>query len=95
MDFVIQQGRAPTPVQVTVEGVAERHLRALDSFYEAFPHANEAIALTIENFPEAFAARDRGAAAAAPPRPKRPLSRRRALLPPEDEVRSPDRRTRA
>ena len=51
VDFVIQQGRTPTPIQVTTEGATERHLRALDDFYEAFPHANEAVTVTLENFP--------------------------------------------
>lgn len=54
VDFVIQRGRSPTPIQVTVEGVTERHLRALDGFYEAFPHANEAMTVTMENFPKVF-----------------------------------------
>ncbi len=52
VDFVVQSGRSPTPIQVTLEGATERHLRALDDFYETFPHANEAITVTAANFPE-------------------------------------------
>lgn len=55
VDFVIGAGHAPTPIQVTVQGAAERHLRALDAFYEAHPHANEAVIVTLENFPDALA----------------------------------------
>ena len=51
VDFVIQPGDRPTPVQVTVEGAGERHLRALDDFYETFPHATEAVTVTMEDFP--------------------------------------------
>ena len=55
VDFVVDAGGAPTPIQVTLEGVAERHLRALDSFYEAHPHANEAVVVTLANFPDVLA----------------------------------------
>jgi predicted AAA+ superfamily ATPase len=51
VDFVVQTDRGPTPIQVTVEGAAERHLRSLDAFYEAFPHAEESVIVTKENFP--------------------------------------------
>ena len=51
VDFVIQTGGRPTPIQVTVEGAGERHLRALDDFYEAFPHATEALIVTMGDFP--------------------------------------------
>ena len=47
---MIQTGR-PTPVQVAVEGPGERHLRALDDLYEAFPHATEALIATMEDLP--------------------------------------------
>ena len=56
VDFVIQQGRIPTPIQVTAEGATERHLRALDDFYESFPHANEAVTVTLESFPDVLRA---------------------------------------
>ena len=55
VNFVVQSGRIPTPIQVTLEGATERHLRALDDFYETFPHANEAITVTMANFPEVLA----------------------------------------
>ena len=58
VDFVVQTGSAPTPIQVTVEDVAERHLRSLDAFYEAFPHANEAVTVTMANFPDVLASLD-------------------------------------
>lgn len=54
VDFVIQTGDGPTPIQVTLEGAEERHLRALDDFYETFPHAAEAVIVTMEDFPEIF-----------------------------------------
>ncbi len=52
VDFVIQTGGGPTPVQVTLDGATERHLRSLDAFYEAFPHASEAVIVTMDSFPE-------------------------------------------
>ena len=55
VDFVIQTGGRPTPIQVTVEGAEERHRRALDDFYEAFPHATEAVMVTMEDFPGVLA----------------------------------------
>ena len=58
VDFVIQTGDGPTPIQVTVEGAGERHLRALDDFYEAFPHATEAVIVTMEDFPDIFSKLD-------------------------------------
>ena len=51
VDFVIPSGAGPTPVQVTLHGAGERHLRALDDFYESFPHGAEAVTVTLENFP--------------------------------------------
>ena len=58
VDFVVQTGSAPTPIQVTSEGATERHLRSLDAFYEAFPHANEAMIVTMDNFPDVLASLD-------------------------------------
>lgn len=52
VDFVVQTGDGPTPIQVTVEGAGDRHLRALDDFYEAFPHATEAVIVTMDDFPD-------------------------------------------
>ena len=48
---MIPTASAPTPIQVTLDGPGERHLRALDDFYETFPHAAEAVIVTRENFP--------------------------------------------
>lgn len=58
VDFVIEGGRAPTPIQVAVDGATERHLRSLDAFYETFPHANEAVIVTLDNFPDVLASLD-------------------------------------
>jgi predicted AAA+ superfamily ATPase len=51
VDFVVQDtnGRI-TPVQVTLNEVQERHKKALDSFYETFPHAQEAKFVTQRTF---------------------------------------------
>ncbi|MCY3622077.1 MAG: ATP-binding protein [Gammaproteobacteria bacterium] len=55
VDFVVQTGRVPTPIQITTVAATERHLLALDAFYEAFPHAAEAVMVTMDNFPEILA----------------------------------------
>ena len=55
VDFVVQTGSAPTPIQVTADEATERHLRALDAFYEVFPHAAEAVTVTMNNFPGVLA----------------------------------------
>ena len=59
VDFVIQSGGTPTPIQVTLDGATERHLRSLDAFYEAFPHSGEAVVVTMENFADIRADLDR------------------------------------
>lgn len=51
VDFVVQSEQGPTPIQVTLDGAQERHLRSLDAFFEAFPHAQEAVIVTSEGFP--------------------------------------------
>ena len=51
VDFVIQSTVGTTPVQVTSTDATERHLRALDEFYQTFPHAREAVIVTLDNFP--------------------------------------------
>ena len=61
MDFVIQTGHGPTPIQVTLDGPGERHLRALDDFYETFPHAAEAVIVTLETFPGVLSTLEAGA----------------------------------
>ena len=55
VDFVIGHGGALTPIQVTVADPTDRHLRSLDAFYESFPHANEAVIVTPDNFPDVLA----------------------------------------
>lgn len=58
VDFVVQTRGVPTPIQVTAEGATERHLSSLDAFYEAFPHASEAVIVTMDNFPDVLAGVD-------------------------------------
>ena len=58
VDFVVLTGSVPTPVQITTVEATERHLRALDAFYEAFPHAAEAVTVTMDNFPDVLASMD-------------------------------------
>jgi predicted AAA+ superfamily ATPase len=52
VDFVVQDGRRVVPIQVTLEAEAPRHARALASFYEAHPHAEEARLVTLASFAE-------------------------------------------
>ncbi len=52
VDFVVQEGRRVIPVQVSWDGPQPRHERALTSFYEQFPHADEAWWVTAETFAE-------------------------------------------
>ncbi len=54
VDFVLQRERRVTPIQVSWEEPAERHHRALDDFYEHFPHADEAVFVTAETFETAL-----------------------------------------
>lgn len=50
VDFVVVDGDEEIPVQVTWDDPLDRHAKALDGFYEAFPRAGEAITVTAENF---------------------------------------------
>jgi predicted AAA+ superfamily ATPase len=50
VDFVVQEGRRVIPIQVTLDAPQPRHERALESFYEAHPHADEARTVTLANF---------------------------------------------
>lgn len=52
VDFVVQEGRRIIPVQVTWDEPQPRHERALASFYEQFPHADEAWWVTADTFAE-------------------------------------------
>ena len=55
VDFVVQSGDGPTPIQVTLDGATERHMRSLDAFHETFPNAGEAVIVTMDNFPDVLA----------------------------------------
>ncbi len=50
VDFVVQDGGRVVPIQVTLEGPQPRHDRALRSFYEQFPQADEAVFVTLDGF---------------------------------------------
>jgi hypothetical protein len=50
VDFVVQRGGDPVPVQVAWDGPTERHHKALDAFYEAHPRAGEAVFVSAESF---------------------------------------------
>lgn len=50
VDFVVEKEGDLTPVQVSWEGPAERHHRALDEFYAAHPRSREAIFVTANSF---------------------------------------------
>lgn len=52
VDFVVQEGRRVVPIQVTLEEPQPRHARALEAFYEAHPHADEARTVTLDTFAE-------------------------------------------
>lgn len=52
VDFVVQDGRTPNPVQVSWEGPLPRHERALEGFYEQFPFAGECLFVTADTFEE-------------------------------------------
>ncbi len=54
VDFVVQQAGRIVPVQVTWEGLQDRHHRALDDFYEHFPQADEAVVVTVDGFEQAL-----------------------------------------
>ncbi len=42
VDFVVQTGDVIVPIQVSWDAPSDRHERALEEFYETFPHASEA-----------------------------------------------------
>lgn len=50
VDFVVQEGRRVIPIQVTAEAPRPRHEKALEGFYEQFPHADEAVWVTMDSF---------------------------------------------
>ncbi len=55
VDFVVQSVEGPTPMQVSLDGAAERHMRSLDAFHETFPTACEPVIVTMDNFPNVLA----------------------------------------
>jgi len=52
VDFVVLDDGTPVPHQVTWGASEERHHRALDAFYEQFPHAAECVFVTRDTFAE-------------------------------------------
>jgi predicted AAA+ superfamily ATPase len=50
VDFVINAGRGPTPVQVSWDQPTERARRAVDEFHEAHPTAREPVFVTARSF---------------------------------------------
>lgn len=61
VDFVVTTERGVVPIQVSWEAPSIRHERALDEFYETFPHAEEALRIGPAEF-EDGALSDLGAA---------------------------------
>jgi hypothetical protein len=54
VDFVVQVGGRIHPVQVSWEGAAERHERAMEGFYERFPQAEEMLLVTAGTYETAL-----------------------------------------
>ncbi len=54
VDFVVRDGDAVRPFQVSWDGPRERHHRALQGFYERYPQAEEAVHVSAENFDSIF-----------------------------------------
>lgn len=52
VDFVIQDGNEIVPYQVSWDDKKDRHKKALDDFYIAFPQAKEAISINRDNVEE-------------------------------------------
>ena len=50
VDFVVTTDRGIVPIQVSWEAPTERHHRALEAFYETFPHAQEALMIGPTEF---------------------------------------------
>lgn len=50
VDFVVTTDRGVVPIQVSWEAPTERHHRALEAFYESFPHAQEALMIGPAEF---------------------------------------------
>jgi predicted AAA+ superfamily ATPase len=56
VDFVVRQRGRIVPVQVCWDEPLERHHRALEDFYEAYPQSEEAVFVTAARFEEALSA---------------------------------------
>ncbi len=52
VDFVVQDEGRILPVQVSWDGPTERHHRAMESFYERFPQAEETVWISVDTFEE-------------------------------------------
>lgn len=52
VDFVTVNGTTIVPYQVTLNTPEPRHEKALHAFYENFPHANEAVFISLDNAEE-------------------------------------------
>ena len=50
VDFVVLEDGRPRPIQVSAEGPLERHLRALDAFYEEHHDALEGLHISFDEF---------------------------------------------
>ena len=50
VDFVVEQGGVPVPIQVSADAPQERHHRALDAFYREHPRSAEAVFVDVEAF---------------------------------------------
>jgi predicted AAA+ superfamily ATPase len=50
VDFVVLEDGDPIPIQVSWGEPVERHEKALDAFYEAFPRSKEAVFVTAESW---------------------------------------------
>jgi len=52
VDFVVNDEHGVTPIQVTYGEPQPRHYKALEEFYQHFPHANEALFVTPDSLDE-------------------------------------------
>jgi predicted AAA+ superfamily ATPase len=50
VDFVVDTGRGPVPVQVSWDHTSERSQRGVDEFYETHPTAGEPVFVTAASF---------------------------------------------
>jgi len=50
VDFVVESKQGLLPIQVSWEGVKDRHLNASENFYEHYPQALEMLFVTEENY---------------------------------------------